>query len=120
LSLILHATSRIAWIEGADAGVFTAPSLELEGFIHCSTPAQLERVALAFPPLDELVLLCVDETRLSAELRYESSHEDGPQFPHVYGPIDLDAVVDVVDFPPDADGRYVLPPEIAGLQRRYP
>jgi uncharacterized protein (DUF952 family) len=119
VSLILHATSRAAWIEAAAAGAFTAPSLELEGFIHCSTPEQLERVAVAFPRLDDLVLLCVDETRLTADVRYEGSRDDGPQFPHVYGPIDLDAIVDVIDFPRDAAGRYALPSEVAGLERRY-
>jgi uncharacterized protein (DUF952 family) len=120
VALILHATSRAAWIEAAEAGAFTAPSLELEGFIHCSTPEQLERVAVAFPRLDDLVLLCLDDTRITADVRYEGSHEGGPRFPHVYGPIDLDAVVDVVDFPRSAGGRYVLPSEVAALERRYP
>jgi uncharacterized protein (DUF952 family) len=119
VALILHATSRAAWIEAAAAGSFVAPSLELEGFIHCSTPEQLERVAVAFPRLDDLVLLCLDDTRITADVRYEGSREDGPRFPHVYGPIDLDAVVDVVDFPRGAGGRYVLPSEVAALERRY-
>jgi uncharacterized protein (DUF952 family) len=69
--------------------------------------------------LDDLVLLCVDETRVGAEIRYERSHEGGERFPHVYGPIDLDAVVDVVALPADARGRFALPSEIAVLERRY-
>ena len=119
MTLILHATSRSAWIEAAAAGAFTAPSLDDEGFIHCSTPAQLERVARAFPPLEGLVLLCLDEARIDSVVRYEGSIEDGPRFPHVYGPINLDAVVDVVDLPPGPGGRYRLPSEIARLERRY-
>ena len=66
-----------------------------------------------------LVLLCLDETRIESEVLYEGSTEDGPRFPHVYGPINLDAVVDVVDLLQDPGGRYRLPPEIAGLERRY-
>jgi uncharacterized protein (DUF952 family) len=119
VALIVHATSRGAWVSGAAAGAFTAPSLEDEGFIHCSTPAQLERVARAFPRRDDLVLLCLDEGRLAAEVRYEGSLEDGPRFPHVYGAINLDAVVDVVALPLGAGGRYALPSEVVLLERRY-
>jgi uncharacterized protein (DUF952 family) len=54
-----------------------------------------------------------------AEVRYEGSYEGGERFPHVYGPIDLEAVVDVVALPAGAEGRYALPSEIAVLERRY-
>jgi uncharacterized protein (DUF952 family) len=119
VALIVHATTRGAWIAGAEASAFAARSLEDEGFIHCSTPAQLERVARAFPHRDDLVLLCLDERRLEPEVRYEGSSEDGPRFPHVYGAINLDAVVDVVALPLGAGDRYALPPEVFLLERRY-
>jgi uncharacterized protein (DUF952 family) len=118
LSLLLHATTRASWIEAAAAGTYTA-GLEAEGFIHCSTAGQLERVARAFPVMEGLVLLCVDEARLEAEVRWEGTIDDGPRFPHVYGAINLDAVVDVVALPPGRDGRYALPSEVALLDLRY-
>ncbi len=119
MALIVHATTRDAWIAGAAAGTFAVGSLEAEGFIHCSTPAQLERVALAFPRRDDLVLLCLDERRLEPEVRYEGSWDGGPRFPHVYGAINLDAVVDVVALPLGSSGRYALPSEVVLLERRY-
>nr|MBN1228923.1 DUF952 domain-containing protein [Anaerolineae bacterium] len=62
----------------------------------------------------DLVLLCVDVARLTGELRYEPSadHLQDSLFPHLYGPLNLAAVVSVVLFPAGPDGRFTLPPDI--------
>jgi uncharacterized protein (DUF952 family) len=120
MGLILHATSRAAWDEAREAGTYTAPSLASEGFIHCSTPEQMRRVADSILRGQAgLVLLCIDDVRVSADVRYEGYREDGPRFPHVYGPLNLDAIVEVVDFPPGSDGTFDLPAEIAGVELRF-
>ena len=92
-------------------GVFTADSLASQGFIHCSTPAQAVHVANAYyVGARGLVLLRIDPARTSAELRFEPGvHEPEDRYPHLYGPLDVDAVVDVVDFEPGPDGRFSLP-----------
>jgi uncharacterized protein (DUF952 family) len=119
MGLILHATSRAAWEQGRAAGTYTAPSLADEGFIHCSTPGQMTRVAdFILRGQSDLVLLCIDEVRVSANVRYEGYRDDGPRFPHVYGPVNLDAIVEVVDFPPGSDGTFDLPAEVAGVEAR--
>ena len=64
-----------------------------------------------------LVLLCIDEAQVRPEVRYERYRDDGPRFPHVYGPLNLDCVVEVVDFPPSADGTFVVPERVAELGR---
>jgi uncharacterized protein (DUF952 family) len=64
----------------------------------------------------DLVLLEIDPARLRSALQFESpAHPTGAtdaasdeRFPHVYGPIDLDAVVAATDFAPGADGRFVF------------
>ncbi len=66
-------------------------TLEEEGFIHCSYADQLEgTLGRYFADLPEVVVLTLDPERLDAEMREEGG------FPHVYGPLPLDAVVDVV------------------------
>ena len=98
---ILHLADRAAWESAHAAGTpYTMSTrdltLEEEGFIHCSTDlAQVSGVLDRFYRglEDTLVLLVIDPSRLSAEVRYEPSA--GELFPHIYGPIDLEAVIEV-------------------------
>lgn len=71
-------------------------SLEEEGFVHCSTAAQVGGVLRRhYSGHDaDLVLLTLDPARLEAPVRWEGADPDtGEPFPHVYGPIPTDAVV---------------------------
>jgi uncharacterized protein (DUF952 family) len=115
MDLILHITTESAWQAALRAGVYAPPSLATEGFIHCSTPAQTAETAnLFFRGQPGLVLLCIDSSRLSSELKYESPTDAAARpragsFPHIYGMLELSAVVAVVPFPPDPDGSFCLP-----------
>ena len=120
--MILHIAARGDWERAQADGSYRLDSLETDGFIHCSTSAQAPRVADAlFPGRSDLLLLCIDPAKLTSDLRFEApahpSDQDAPDetFPHIYGPIDLDAVVAVVDFPPGEDGRFRLPPDAGQL-----
>ena len=86
------------------------PALDNEGFIHCSTPAQLLIPANAiYRGQQDLILLCIDPGKLTNKLVYEDCYESGIQFPHVYGDINLDAVIKTIPFPPNGDGSFSLP-----------
>lgn len=105
---IYHITSRSSWSAAQEAGVYRADSLQAEGFIHCSKADQVLRVANAFYAGQVgLVLLVVDPGWLRSEVRWEpGSDKPDESFPHIYGPIELVAVVGVLDFSPDADGEW--------------
>ena len=113
MARILHICPQADWDAGKAAGAYTAASLETEGFIHCSTTEQVLGVANnIFVGQTDLVLLVIETERLTEKLVYEDTYNHGSEFPHVYGPINLDAVVDVVAFPAGADGLFTLPEEI--------
>ena len=113
--LILHITTRPAWEAARAAGRYEAPSLAGEGFIHLSSPDQVLRVADArYSGTPDLVLLCVAADRLAAPLRDEVSDAGEETFPHLYGALNLDAVVAVVPFP-EGDEGFALPPEATRL-----
>lgn len=116
--MIYHITSRKEWSAAQKAGQYAAPSLASEGFIHASTSTQVLPVAEKFYKGQRgLVLLLIDPARLSSDLKWEPPFDGAPPpgappadlFPHVYGPINLDAVVHVLDFEPGADGKFILP-----------
>lgn len=109
MSHIYHIAAAEDWDAARADGVYAADSLSAEGFIHLSTRDQVLWVAGRFyRGRAGLVLLAVDPARLAAELRYEES-EPGQRFPHLYGPLNLDAVVAAHPFPPEADGSFRLP-----------
>jgi len=105
--VILHITAEAAWLEAQSRGVYTADSLATEGFIHCSTPAQVVWVAnMRFHGRSGLVLLHIDPTRLDARVVYENLEGGESQFPHVYGAIPIAAVVKVTPFQASRDGAF--------------
>jgi uncharacterized protein (DUF952 family) len=107
---IYHITSRRQWLNALKEGLYRGDTLDTEGFIHCSTAAQVVPVANArFRGRSDLVLLKLDPGLLHAELRYEPS-EPGQLFPHIYGPLNPNAVVDVLEFESGTDGSFRLPP----------
>jgi uncharacterized protein (TIGR00299 family) protein len=102
---LLHVTERDRW--EAVEGTYAPESLDSEGFVHCSTAASVLGVAAYnHADADDPVLLVVDPAALRPEVRYEETPSGA--FPHVYGPLGRDAVVDVLGLPRE-DGRYVLP-----------
>lgn len=113
MNLILHITTRSDWETAVSHPPYTAESLQTDGFIHCSTPAQAVYAANEhFKGQTGFQLLCIDEDLVIADVVYEDCYETGMQFPHIYGPLNLDAVLGVVDFPPNVDGSFSLPPLI--------
>jgi uncharacterized protein (DUF952 family) len=110
-AVLLHITPRNDWEGRPDAREYRAASLDSEGFIHCSTPGQVLKPANAFyRGQKELVLLCIDASKIAAPLRYEDCYESGEAYPHVYGALNADAVFSVVDFPAQDDGTFIMPP----------
>ena len=106
---ILHIATRANWEEALSAGVYRGDTLDLEGFIHCSTPSQVSDVANQwFHGREGLVLLNIDSRQVKAEIRYEGV-EGGDLFPHIYGPLNLDAVTSVSNVSPGEDGFFALP-----------
>lgn len=115
---IIHICGRKSWKAAVDAGSYQPESLESEGFIHCSRPDQVLDVANAFyRDRDDLVLLVIDPQQVRANILWEEAtcsasprkKSDPDVFPHIYGPINMDAVVKVLDFRPEPEVGFLLP-----------
>lgn len=110
MATILHIAKRKDWQEARACGSYRGDTLASQGFIHCSTPEQVIPVANAvFRGQDDLVLLCIDTAKVDAEIRHENLEGGDELYPHVYGPLNIDAVVSVLSFEPQADGTFALP-----------
>jgi uncharacterized protein (DUF952 family) len=104
--LILHITTPEAWAAALDSGAYRSETLDTEGFIHCSRPHQLVATAnRRYRGRTDLVLLSIDPALVPPDV---PQREEGG-FPHLYGPLPVEAVTSVVGFDPGADGRFHLP-----------
>ncbi|MEX1203162.1 MAG: DUF952 domain-containing protein [Ferruginibacter sp.] len=96
--MIYHVTTKTAWQLALNSGFYTTPSLQLEGFIHNSTAAQVEGVLNRYYKYQtDLLLLHIDETKLTAPLKYELATSVMEEFPHIFGPINVEAVIKITD-----------------------
>jgi uncharacterized protein (DUF952 family)/ribosomal protein S18 acetylase RimI-like enzyme len=118
---VLHITSYETWQAAVESGRYEPESLSTEGFIHCSLPSQILGVANAFYRGQHgLILLVIDPDRLVGDLKWEPPSEPfpsharaGDSFPHLYGALNLEAVVKTVDFEPGANGQFNLLPDLS-------
>ncbi|MEU2079405.1 DUF952 domain-containing protein [Streptomyces sp. NPDC013489] len=103
--MLLHVVPLADWSAAPDAP-YAPASLAAEGFVHCS-PDEAAALVIADTRYREvpgpLLVLVIDEERLAGEVRWEGS--GGILFPHVYGPVERDAVASVLEVRRDADGR---------------
>ena len=98
MATIYHVTTHEAWKQAQQQGFYTAPSLETEGFIHNSEAHQVAGVLERYyKGQTDLLKLVIDTNKLTSRLQYDLASSINENFPHIYGPINLDAVVDVVD-----------------------
>jgi uncharacterized protein (DUF952 family) len=91
--MIYHVVTELNWQKAVQKGFYEAPSLALEGFIHTSKAEQVKGVLERYyQGQNNLLLLHIDETKLTAPLKYELAPSINEEFPHIYGPLNLDAV----------------------------
>lgn len=97
MNIIYHITTKKEWENALQAGFYEAASLPIEGFIHCSTEQQVAGVLERyFKDKTNLVKLVIDASKLSNKLVYELAPSINQEFPHVYGCINVDAVIEVI------------------------
>jgi uncharacterized protein (DUF952 family) len=110
---LLHIIDRDEWRRATERGrPHVAPGQDELGFMHLSTPELVLIPANSFyAGRHDLVLLVIDGSQLGPELVWEEGVPPvgDTLFPHLYAPLALDAVVEVVDFPCEADGTFRLP-----------
>lgn len=103
---IYHVADRTHWSDAVAAGTYRRStrdqSFDEVGFMHCANADQVAGVLERYyQGVDDLVLLSIDADRVGGVLRDESTTGGTERFPHLYGPLPTDAVVEVTDL----DGR---------------
>ena len=116
MAAIYHLAYRKDWEQAQRTGEYRQSTkgrtLEEQGFIHgCANPEQVDQVANAFYRGDtDLLVLVIDEAKVRSEVRHDPVPGFDPPLPHIYGPLNPDAVVDTVPLRPTSDGEFHFQP----------
>ena len=106
----MHICAKTDWQLAQGRGEYRPDSLEAVGFIHLSAPEQVHLPAnRLYAGRADLMLLHIDADRLSAPVRWEPGVPTDPEsmlFPHLYGPLPVEAVTSVTPYLPGSDGRF--------------
>lgn len=111
-NVLVRLCSEQEWSSARDRGWFPPESAgpEAEAFVHLSTIEQVHLPAnRLYHGRTDMMLLYVDGSALDAPVRWEPGVPTDPQsmlFPHLYGPLPVDAVIRVVPYQPAADGSF--------------
>ena len=110
-TMIYHMCPAETWAAAVAAGRYEGTADDKrDGFIHFSTAAQLPDSARRHRAGQAgLVLVAVEAARLGTRLRWEEAR-NGDRFPHLYGPLSLSEVSQVVPLPLGPDGNHIFPP----------
>lgn len=109
--MIYHITFKKDW-GAVDEGHYETESLDSEGSIHCSPLEKLEESANKFFKKEtELLILCIDEKRVRPEITWEDLYNSNFKFPHIYGKLNTDAVLGVIEWK-QSSGVFKMPEAI--------
>ena len=108
-----HITSAIEWSQACKTGFYTPKDFGRDKFIHLSYIGQLLTVAHRFyAGQNGLVILAIDSSKIKDGLIEENLEGGQELYPHFYGVLPIDAVIDAIAFPCDTDGGFALPEEL--------
>lgn len=110
MGLIYHIASGADWERAQAIGEYTTSTrgvtLAQQGYLHASTADQVAGVAPFYRGDEGLVLLVINEDKVIPEIRYEAVPDRDQPFPHIYGPLNVDAVERVYPFDPADPDRF--------------
>ena len=107
--MIYHILNKKEWEDSRSNEFYLPETFAKEGFIHCSAADKVEESANRFfREKSEIVILCIDEDRVKADIIYEDLYNTGFEFPHIYGLLNLDSVVEAVIFKSEKNGEFKL------------
>lgn len=107
--IIFHIAITADVEHARSAGEYRCESLTREGFIHCCDRSQLQGVVSRYyDDIDELWLLMINAEQLESALIRENTMGNAELFPHIYGPIAMQAVTEILEFGLDSVERRAL------------
>ncbi|MGL4611491.1 MAG: DUF952 domain-containing protein [Trueperaceae bacterium] len=116
--IIYRISTRAAWETAQKLEVYEG-EFHSDGFIHLSEKHQVVPIATyLYQGQTDLVLLCIDTDKLTAELHFEQLGTT-ESFPHLYGVLNLEAMLKVIAFPTNDNGLFDLSIDLKNMAESF-
>ena len=114
MKTIICITTRAIWDESLKSGEYThstiTSTLGEVGFIHATSPGQTMDVILRFTDQKDVILLFIDAEKVKSSVKFEAARSGREGlFPHIYGPLNVDAVYKTVAVKKNVAGNFIAP-----------
>ena len=111
MKYVYHIAKKEDWQNAQNKGLYKVGSLhrsfEQDGFIHLAYATQVNVIAdLIYNHTAELLLLTIDPLKLTSVIKDEQAEYPNELFPHLYGPLNVDAVINVSTYTPLSNGKF--------------
>lgn len=107
--LIFHLVKKGDWKDQKKESRYSPESLDSQGFIPCSSGKDVEETAnRLFKGENDVLLIVINTTLIEPELKYEEDKETGTKYPHIYGPLNMDAVIDKIELAMEDDSTFEI------------
>lgn len=121
MTTIICITTHSIWKNALKSGAYThstiTSSLQEVGFIHATTPAQTMDIIPRFANQKDVMLLFIDTQKVKAPVKFEAARSGREGlFPHIYGPLNVDAVYATADVDSDDEGNFLAPEALLKAQ----
>lgn len=121
MNTVIAITTKDIWAQSVKNGNYTRSTIHSAlkdvGFIHCTKPSQTMDVIPRFKDVDNVILLLVDVAKVTAPVVFEAAKSGrAGLFPHIYGPLNIDAVYDIIEVTRDQESNFIKPKEIKSLE----
>ena len=103
---IYHHITKLAWKEAQEKGIYVPKSYKQEGFIHCSTRKQVIPTAnRKLKGISDLYVLIINTSMVKPKIIFEKA-SNGEMYPHIYGPLNLDSIIEVKKLETNKEGLF--------------
>ncbi|MDY6868972.1 MAG: DUF952 domain-containing protein, partial [Chloroflexota bacterium] len=107
--LVFHLVKKNVWEEKKSNSRYHPESIDSQGFIECISGKDIEPVVNnKFKGEKGILLIVINTALIEPKLKYEEDSESKVTRPRIYGPLNLDAVIDKIELAPEEDGSFQI------------
>lgn len=105
--IIMHFALKNEWDSESKLGTYGTSCIDRDGFIPCFKISDISNINITLSTLKDYIILCIDDTKINSEIKFEKRNDTNFEEPNIYGKIPSDAVISILPYTFDNDDKFV-------------